>query len=580
MAKQITFRADDTQMRHILFDGDSRLLIPRYQRPYAWELDHVADFWNDLVDEDELRFIGTFIFLSDPANTSSPIEIIDGQQRLLTITILAAVIRDIASQIDTKRSELYQRKDIALEDFKGRLSWRITPGESCSEFFEQHIQNPGASILQVKPNTKEEHRIQDAYCYLRERVEDGIRQLSSADARISYLERLRDIIYDLAVIRILIDDEQEAYEVFETTNARGLELSVADLLKNLVFKKLPAYGGADQAKEAWQDITANIEATGTELRRFIRYYWISKYTFIQEKKLFKHIRSSTTDWNTFLSDLLSGSDIYRLLFAGAKEEFDSYQHGHRIYYSLFAIRLMRVTQCHVLFMAILRNYSSLGVDPSRLFELVEKFTFQYSAVCNLPGNRVERIYSRHAVDLQKAVDENAPKKRLAVVQHVLSSVENDLRKEQPPWELFLERFMELSYRDTNEGRAFARYVLDRIDHYLSTGEARPDYSLVNIEHIFPQKPSKAWGVSRREIRSYVNKLGNLTLVSKKINSEAQNRDIDTKIEALSKSALPITQSLVAELHKLRSNGITWDEKQICLRQKRMAKLAFDYVWNI
>ena len=71
------------------------------------------------------------------------------------------------------------------------------------------------------------------------------------------------------MIHIRIEKEEEAYEIFETTNARGVDLSVADLLKNLIFKNIPAEDDRDIAKEIWQEITSNIQATNTEKKQFI-----------------------------------------------------------------------------------------------------------------------------------------------------------------------------------------------------------------------------------------------------------------------------------------------------------------------
>ena len=87
-------------------------------------------------------------------------------------------------------------------------------------------------------------------------------------------------------------DENVAYEIFESTNARGLDLSIADLLKNYIFRNIEQDNDTFlQAESFWNEMVANIDSTGDELKKFIRYYWLSKYQFLQYKPLFRGIKS-------------------------------------------------------------------------------------------------------------------------------------------------------------------------------------------------------------------------------------------------------------------------------------------------
>ena len=99
-----------------------------------------------------------------------------------------------------------------------------------------------------------------------------------------WIKVIRNKLADLIVIRVVIESESDAYEIFETTNARGVDLSVADLLKNLIFRNMKVKVDKDDAKETWQHIGSNVEASGNGgLQRFLRYYWLSKQKFVQEK---------------------------------------------------------------------------------------------------------------------------------------------------------------------------------------------------------------------------------------------------------------------------------------------------------
>ncbi|NPA71213.1 MAG: HNH endonuclease, partial [Gammaproteobacteria bacterium] len=155
-------------------------------------------------------------------------------------------------------------------------------------------------------------------------------------------------------------------------------------------------------------------------------------------------------------------------------------------------------------------------------------------------------------------------------------LENTLRDELPPWELFLDSFMELSYKNSEKSRRLLKYILSKIDqYYRDTDEEIIDFSNVNIEHILPRNP-KSWGLTKSQIKTYVNKLGNLTLLSTKINSKLQNKPISEKIEILKESNLPITKELV---RTLEYNNLKWTEHEIMERQKQMARLAYEKIWK-
>ena len=327
------------------------------------------------------------------------------------------------------------------------------------------------------------------------------------------------------VINIEIGTEQDAYDIFETTNARGMELSVSDLLKNLIFQNVPSGKEKDIAKEAWREISTNIEATNTELKRFIRYFWMSKYNFIQEKKLYKEIKNNITKtgMRNFLNQLRDDFLIFNLLLDGDESDFENYgDHYSKIYLSIFSIRLMGVSQCYVLLLSILRNFNKLGFDPVKIFQLIEKFTFQYSVICKLPGNRVEKLYSKYAIEIDKAATIGPSDKVRQKLEFIFAKLKNDLIEELPSKGLFLENFNEISYKNSTENRKLIKYILENINsHYKESDEYLINFSNVNIEHLLPRTPDREWKLSKDQIQSYVNKLGNLTLLSKKLNLKSK-----------------------------------------------------------
>lgn len=237
---------------------------------------------------------------------------------------------------------------------------------------------------------------------------------------------------------------------------------------------------------------------------------------------------------------------------------------------------MNVSQCYVLLLSILRNYKDLGTDPLRIFQLIEKFTFNYSAICKQPANKVEKLYSTYARKIEKIVKTQTPKKIPGKIQSIFAELEKDLKNERPQYEMFKDRFMEVSYGSSQRGRDLVKYTLYEINSIGQTGEHRIDFDNVNIEHVLPQKPSKKWNLTLKEIKSYVNLLGNLTLVSKKFNSQVGNKMIQEKISSYEDSEIEMTKALVG---LLKDKMYEWDKDKILDRHKNFAEIAYNQVWN-
>src|SRR5947209_4374272 len=146
----INFEAHDRPLSAVLF-SQRKYRIPRYQRPYAWDIDEVSEFWEDLITNDEPYFLGSLIFNTESEEKEGYADIIDGQQRLLTITIFIAVLRDLANNIDPDRAKLYQRQDIAMEDRDGMESYRIKPADTLYEYFTDFIQRDDSNVITSTP---------------------------------------------------------------------------------------------------------------------------------------------------------------------------------------------------------------------------------------------------------------------------------------------------------------------------------------------------------------------------------------------------------------------------------------------
>jgi len=579
MSNELIHDANDERLEDVLFSNNRKYRVPRYQREYTWKLEDASEFWDDLISSDGPYFLGSFIFNIEEEDTSGYRDIIDGQQRLITITILCAVLRDHAKALsNTDKASLIQRRDIAIEDKNGKQDYRIIPSDTLLDYFSKNIQSEQGNILSSIPKKTEERRIYDVYKFFYEKVNDLLSDCLSIDSKINKLIEIRNKLYDLMIINIEISHEEAAYEIFETTNATGVDLSVGDLLKNLIFKNIPEKDNKDIAKEIWEQITSDIESTGSELKQFIRYFWISRYKFVTDKKVYKEIKKNITDWQGLLTDLWSDSNLYNKLIVGELNDFTEYKRSDRLYDSLLAFKIMGVSQIYILLLSIFRNYKELKTDPTNLIEFLENFTFQYSVVCKQPTNYLERIYTNYALKIQEAVTKFSEKEIPAEIQRLFSNLKKDLLSHLPNYVFFEDRFMEISYRNSEPMRMLIKYIFSKFEKFYAgpDRELRIDYSSINIEHLLPQHPSPEWGLNESEIKEYVNLLGNLIIISKRINGRVQNRLINEKLTEYRKSQLEITKQLVK---KLDEEGTEWNKEKILQRQKALAEIAYQSIWK-
>jgi len=217
MQNQMTFDAKDKKLSEVLF-AHRKFCVPRYQRPYTWSIEEISEFWEDLILSKEPYFLGSFIFNSELEESTGFVDIIDGQQRLLSITIFISVLRDLAKSIDGETANRYQIQDIAILERSGKETYRILPADPLKDYFGKYVQSGKENIMNSEPATIEELRVKENYEYFAEKVKSELSRFKNNEAKIDALNKLRQKVSDLIVIDVGITREEDAYEIFETTN--------------------------------------------------------------------------------------------------------------------------------------------------------------------------------------------------------------------------------------------------------------------------------------------------------------------------------------------------------------------------
>jgi len=562
----------DQDIRTMLSSGYYR--IPRFQRPYSWDRENIQEFWDDIVrDNPSDYFIGSMVVYKDGQQKYG---VVDGQQRLTTITILLCVLRNSLAELSFKDLAegihgLIERRNI---DNKPEF---IISTESSYPFFQDHIQKWGPPLLDIEP-LKEEQNLEAAYSQLRRLVSDALKSLES-DTTLSDKRRLdsarqklisiRDALLNLKVIFIKLEDEDDAYIIFETLNTRGKDLSLTDLVKNHMTKHLKANNPlSDQVKVKWEMLLDTIEGSSVDIETdtFIHHFWLSKYDYLPAKKLFKVLKKRITvnDAQNFLDALVEDSSLYRASYEVAYGKWDKQE--KRIEEALAALVLFRVQQQAPCVLSLLREYRTTGKIKKAHLEdalvAIENFHFLFTAATSQRSSGgISAMYASLGRRLFEARNTHS-------AVDVIRDLKQKLRDRVPTVGEVRALFPYIVYTDViTKQRKLVKYILSRFHKYYPSPTA-VDYDQMTIEHLIPQSSIGVSGYTD----AIVGQIGNLVLVSEDLNNKLKNKPFEEKKEILIDSGYNLPPEM--------KDASDWGPIEIRQHTQSLAERAYNDVWRI
>ncbi len=598
------FEPNRKSLKELYFEPKYGYSIPQYQRPYSWKKENFEGFW-ELIKNGEEKFLGTVIYNIHDFKSSDRKEIIDGQQRYLTITILGASMRDAFLE-DYKRTEntnALQRAEDSHEEIIGRRNREtnnyenyLLAGASSKDYFEANIQrwdkifisNTEGSIELQKPITDEHKLIAQAYYFFKSKIFDEIESKGLEETYKTVLKNLGNLF----VISIEIDDYSMAFEIFESVNGQGVDLSVSDLIKNQIFKNVERQD-LISAEKKWNEITENLENSGLNLspQEFLRYFWASKFDYVPDAKLYTAITREFKDkgsnsWLQLLDDMHADSELLSDNINFSVDQWKNYL-GNRneaiiIYKSLRAIRTVKGKTWVVLLLSILRKLNEIrgeGIKISTHIEKIQEFSFFYFGIMGLPSNWYWIQMHTTARAIHRAKEKQNYNTIFEKLYKEFATKFNLISKEG-----FKDQFEKIQYNPNNLPIIY--YVLGEIESKLHPETSSGwDSDKVNIEHFIPQEP-KEWGLSKTQIRTKVNYIGNLLLISQKLNGKLGNKTCEKKLELIKDSQpdMQLLKDLVLKIEngewpfdKISSHEYEFFNISIDKRQDFMAEIAYS-IW--
>ena len=543
------FLARDMSIQNLLFSPDTYFSIPVYQRPYTWTIEEATDFWNDLLENNDGKpyYFGSFMF--HKIDWEDVYEIIDWQQRTLTISIFIMVIRDLLQWDDLKA---YEQANEIQRDYIAKTTtlwpskvkkYRVTPWYSTKDYFRR-LQDENKIRWEKTPKKKEEKEIYKVYNFFYDKF---LEELENQEDKIGYLINIFKKLINSSCIRILVSDETMAFTIFETVNDRWAKLSAWDLVKNLFFKFFHENWDPDWAIALWDQLETNINASGWDISWFLRNYWKAKYRYISNNDVFKAIKwlVKNTNYETILREIVDCSEFYKVIW----KPKDNYLSETKIYVryqspnqssdlkkieiiqnNLQLINLLWVKIFYPVFISIFANYKTLvenDVIPVELVENIEKFCYSFYKICWLAWREIEQEVCDYAIKNREIC--NSQRSSIKTELEENNRQFTDILKEKMPkfW-VFSEKFRDVEYKPNSPVIKYSLKMISNMKQVEVKNEDIFDYSTLSIEHLLPQDPTQ-WGLSVDDVKEYVNLMWNLTLVWKNMNSALSNDPLEEKI---------------------------------------------------
>ena len=562
----INFNTSNQTYRQLLGNGLA-YRVPRFQRDYSWTQDEWDDLWQDIEGVlapagEPAHYMGYLVLQTQDNKT---FDVIDGQQRLTTLSVLVlAVLRGLQDLIDAGAEPENNRRRIEQlrNSYIGYLDpvtlipqSKLTLNRNNDGYYTDYLvplQKPPQRGLRAS-----ERLLRRAFEWFSQHVRDRYGAARDGAALARFIDELSDKLFFTV---ITVTDELNAFKVFETLNARGVRLSPTDLLKNYLFSVVHRESSHPEEIETlerrWEVMVGRLGAES--FPDFLRVHWNSRRRFVREADLFKTIRAETPDKAAvfqLLRQMEEDLDVYAALF---DPEDALWTDAERV--RVRELRMFSVRQPWPLLLAARR---ALDVAPfTDLLRACSIVSFRYNVIGGLASNEQERLYNGIAQRFAAGVLA-PPGAAIASLSPVYSGDE-----------AFRAAFAEKILRTTiARNRQIVKYILFSLESHLSGQEFDADSPRYSLEHVLPENPEGYWpDFSDEQAAEAVYRLGNLTLLETDLNRSTGNSPFADKKAVYARSGFTLTQ-------RVGSDNQEWTVDRIAARQRWMAKQATS-IWRI
>lgn len=557
-------KASETSFRNLL-EGSKQFKVPLFQRPYSWEKGNWETLWDDLMSlysdgVEEYHFLGPIVTLAEPgtADGISPYLLIDGQQRLITLTLLLIALRDLLKQQGSELAEELHEYYLINKFKKGDDRYKVLPTQADSSFYQQ--------IVQAKEPEKR-GRIDEAYLFFLNKLEKG----ESADPNTPLnLSKLKTVILErLTLVSITLNDDDNPYLIFESLNYKGAPLTQADLIRNYFFLQIPKDKHDEIYSNSWLPLQEGFKAVARgryldELTLAFWQYLRKDGVSLKQNQVYQVFKQAfenkQLDALQELKQVLEYADYYR------RVHFPETEKEPKLFRWFNRFKRLDFTTCYPLLLNLHHDYKNKHISLAE-FEQALRYVESYFVrrlLCGMPSNALDKVFNT----LYREIKERWSGDLVNTLRQVLLGLQ---RTQVWPDDDSLRRSIveERLYTDRRNDRV--KLILESLAENLSKEQIKTES--LSVEHIMPQTLTDEWRAmlganANEQYEKWLHTLGNLTLTA--YNPELSNKPFAEKLEYLSeKSSFALNQYF--------RNVNAWNASEIQRRGHKLAEIAVQ-VW--
>ena len=543
-----------------LFSNGVKYNIPKFQRDYAWELEQWEDLWNDIkhLGDEEQHYMGYIVLQKKKENEY---EVIDGQQRLITISlIIVAAMRKIQDFIDNGVEVEANEKRLTVyrEHLIGELDTIILTVENKLSLNRNNHRN----FRKISSTMKAVQEIRMSRTnILLNKAFDFFLKLIPATSGQEIAKFVKVITTQLIFTTIVTENNVDAYKLFESLNARGVQLSTPDLLKNYIFSTLTMNDDVsdttlDILDEDWATIISQLGEGN--FADFVLYHHKTQNELMSKRGLFKSIKNIITipkTANAYLSSLSTYASIYSALLKPSDEYWRIYEQERKeIVHYLDVLMLFDMKQpFSILMVVIADNFSNAEIAKTMKYFYI--LSVRYNIICKLSPREQDIAYNKIAMKIFN--------KELTRASHIKNC--DEFKKLYPNDDTFRNSF-EFYRLPSRRASKKIRFLLAEIEN--SFGK-KLNYHNYSLEHICPYNPNEDWQKEFGDgIYEVADRLGNMVILE---NDDLKRASFIDKKKAYLQTDLRLANK-VAEYE-------SWDLATLNLYQSWLAEQAVK-TWRV
>jgi len=564
MAK--TLEAHDKLIREI-FEGSYQFEIPDYQRPYAWTTEHATELFDDLYlamqdarisGANSQYFLGSIVLIKNDREPKS--FVVDGQQRLSTLTMLFAVLRAVMPEAaDDITDFLYKKGKASLGE---KNEYRLIAREEDADFFRTNIQEPNG-ITKLAASTD---KLEDSRLRYREnaiRLLDKAKQLPATDL----IALLRFLANDCSLVVISTPDLDAAYRIFSVLNNRGLDLAPIDIIKAQVLGLIRSIEGEIKSRtyaKEWSRIESSLgrDAFG-DLFSHIRSIYAKKK---QKSTLIKEFQEYVPEYKNPMALIDNVIKPYADVWSFMRSaDFEATEYAETVNEYLSWLNRIDFKDWVPPTLVYFKRFRQRPQHLVLFLQAIERLTF-FLLVTKVGIN--ERIETYAAL-----IKEIEPETYQGEVTELKTLALTDAQKRE-----FIAALDGDIYRKLTKARMT---LFLRLEALVSDGSKKQVFDHLSLEHVLPQNPSPAsewmnWFPDENERDNWTHRLANLVPLHIRKNPAASNYDFATKKNVYFKgkgiaSPFVLTQDIRSEN--------AWTPEVLVKRQQKLLGIFIEH-WDL